>query len=77
MTKLLEQAFEKASQLPEAAQDSLGAKLLEELTLLEDEAKWDAAFARTQDELGRWADEVLKDIEAGNVTPLDFDRRGK
>jgi hypothetical protein len=77
MTKLLEQAFEKASKLPAKAQDSLGAKLLEELAILDDEAKWDEAFARTQEQLDRWADEVLKDIESGNVTPLDFDRRGK
>jgi hypothetical protein len=77
MTKLLEQAFQKASKLPEKAQDALGTKLLDELAILEDEAKWDEAFAHTQEELAQWAEEVRADIKAGNVTPLDFDRRGK
>ena len=77
MTKLLEKAFKKASMLPSKAQDALGARLLEELEILKDEAKWEAAFARTQAQLERWADEVRADIEAGNITPLDFDRRGK
>jgi hypothetical protein len=77
MTKPLEQAFREASKLPEKAQDALGIKLLDELALLEDEAKWDEAFAHTQDELARWAEEVRADIKAGHITPLDFDRRGK
>ncbi len=77
MTKLLEKAFKKASKLPPKAQDALGARLLEELEIAADEARWDAAFARSQDQLGRWADEVLAEIKAGKTTPLDFSRRGK
>lgn len=77
MTKLLKKAFERAAKLPPEAQDALGARLLEQLELVEDEARWDAAFARTQDQLARWADEVLEDVRSGNTTPLDFDRRGK
>jgi hypothetical protein len=77
MTKLLDKAFKKAAKLPAKAQDALGARILEELEIIEDEARWDEAFARTQDQLGRWADEVLKEFEAGKTTPLDFDRRGK
>ena len=70
MNKLLEKAFKKASKLPRKAQDALGACLLEELDVLEDEARWDATFTRTQEQLGRWADEALAEIEAGEVEPL-------
>lgn len=77
MTKLLQKAFKAASKLPAKAQDALGARLLEQLEIIEDEKKWDAAFARSQDQLERWADEALADLKAGNTTPLDFDRRGK
>jgi hypothetical protein len=77
MTKLLDKAFKKASKLPRKAQDALGARLLHELEIVEDEARWDAAFARTQDQLGRWADEALAEIKAGKTTLLDFSRRGK
>ena len=75
MTKLLKKAFEKASELPPKAQDALGARILEELEIVEDEARWDTAFARTQEQLGRWADEVLAEIRAGKTTPLEFPRR--
>lgn len=51
--------------------------MLDELAILVDEPKWREAFARTQDELARWAAEVRADIKAGNFTPLDFDRRGR
>ena len=77
MTKLLDDAFKAAAKLPPEAQDALGKRLLEDLEIIEDEAKWNEAFARTQDRLGRWADEVLTKIEAGNTTPLDFRRGGK
>ena len=77
MTKLLEKAFKAAAKLPPKAQDALGKRLLEEFEILEDEAKWDEAFARTQDQLERWADEAIAEFKAGKTTPLDFTRRGK
>lgn len=77
MTKLLEKAFKAAAKLPPSAQNSLGARILETLTILEDESRWTAAFANSQDALGRWSDEILADIKAGKTTPLDFSTRGK
>lgn len=77
MTKLLEKAFKAAAKLPAKAQDALGTCILEELEALEDEARWDELFAKTQDQLSRWADEVLAEIESGKTVPLDFDRRSK
>ncbi len=74
MTKLLQKAIDAARKLPPEQQDTLGAIILEEI---EDETQWAETFARTQGQLARWAAEVDKDIKAGNVTPLDFDRRGK
>lgn len=74
MTKLLKKAFDEASKLPPEEQDALGAIILEEI---EDEARWAETFARTQDQLLRWAAEVDKDIKSGKTTSLDFNRRGK
>ena len=55
MTKLLEEAFRKASELPETEQDSLAKWLLEEL---ESEREWDRLFAKSQDVLDRLAKEA-------------------
>ncbi len=74
MTKLLQKAIEKARKLPPEEQDAIGAIILEEIA---DEACWAKKFAETQDQLSRWGDDVLAEIEAGHTTPLDFDRRGK
>lgn len=41
MTRLLEQAFQKASTLLESEQDALAARILADL---EDERQWDEAF---------------------------------
>jgi len=75
MTKMLEKAFRAASKLPPKVQDVLGVRILEDLRIFEDEARWDAAFARSQEQLGRWADEALAEIKAGKTTPLHFSKR--
>lgn len=77
MTELLEKAFEVASRLAPKAQDALGTRILEVAEIMEDEARWDVAFSRAQDQLDRWADEALAEIEAGTTTPLDFARLEK
>ena len=71
MTKLLEKAFEAASELPEEVQDQLGAQLLEELA---DEKRWDAAFAASADKLERMAAEALEEYRAGRTEELGFDQ---
>ncbi|MFH1719634.1 MAG: hypothetical protein ABIF19_19965 [Planctomycetota bacterium] len=71
MTKLLEEAFKKASELPETEQDTLAKWLLEEL---ESEREWDRTFAESQDVLGQLADEALDAHKKGKSKPMDFDR---
>jgi len=71
MTKLLEQAFAKASALPEARQDAFGRFLMAEM---ESEAEWDGAFASSQNELVRMAKEALAEYDAGKTKPLDLKR---
>lgn len=44
MSELLEPALEKARKLPDAEQDAIGAIILEEL---EDETRWEQAFAKS------------------------------
>ena len=56
MTKLLEKAFENASNLPDTEQNVLAKWLTEEL---EAERKWDQAFAESEDILDRFADEEV------------------
>jgi hypothetical protein len=71
MTKLLEEAFKKASELAETEQDSLAKWLLEEL---ESEREWDRLFAQSQDALGRLAKEALEAHKRGETKPMDFNR---
>jgi hypothetical protein len=68
MTKLLKEAFERASQLPEAEQDALAALLLAEI---EDEKRWQEAFRRGEAKLTELAEEALEEFRAGRTTPLD------
>jgi hypothetical protein len=62
MTKLLEEAFKKASELPETEQDTLAKWLLEEL---ESEREWDRMFADSPDILRQLANEAREDHRKG------------
>ncbi len=70
MTKLLQKAFEKASQLPELEQNTLAKWLLEEL---ESEQKWDALFAESEELLERMADEAIEADSRGETRDLDIE----
>lgn len=74
MTKLMEQVIAKVSALPPEEQEYYATIILDEL---EDEQKWDEAFAASQDQLAKLADEALQEFEAGKTTPLDFSSRRK
>lgn len=74
MTKLLKKAIAEARRLSPEEQDAIGAIILDEIA---DEKRWAKKFAETKDQLARWADEALAEIEAGRTLPLDFDRRGR
>ena len=68
MTKLLEKALERVSALPDDEQDAVASIILEEL---DDEARWRATFARSQDALARLADAAHAEIGRGEVQPLN------
>ena len=61
MTTLLQQAFERASQLPREEQDRFARFLLAEL---ESERRWAELFSRPESEdlLERMADEALAEL---------------
>ena len=69
MTKLLQQAFERVSELPDTEQDKFARFLLAEL---ESERQWIELFARPESEelLERLADEALAEHRAGRTRPL-------
>lgn len=64
----LKEAMEAASQLPDEEQKRIAAIILEEMA---DEAAWDRAFANSQPQLERLADEADEDYRAGRTDPLD------
>lgn len=70
MNQHLKQAFQKASQLPEAEQTRFARFLLAEL---EANRQWQALFSRPESEdlLERLADEAVSDHRAGLTSPLD------
>jgi hypothetical protein len=70
MTDILQQAFEKASQLPPHEQNVFGARFLEELA---SEQRWDELFARSPALLERLAAEAIAEDDAGLTVPLDPD----
>ena len=67
MTRLLEEAFQKASDLPESEQDALAALILADL---EDERRWSEAFSSSQDLLADLASEARAEYESGRTLPL-------
>ncbi len=68
MTKLLEKAFEKAAELPDADQDSFAQWLLAEL---ESEGHWADLFSASQSDLARLAEEALSEHSRGETEELD------
>jgi hypothetical protein len=60
--------------LPESRQNQVVEHLREYITDLEDEDKWDKAFAKTQDNLAYKTRQVDKQIAEGKSKPMDFDR---
>ena len=69
MTELLQQAFERASELPQEEQDKFARFLLAEL---ESERQWAELFARPESEnlLEQLADEALAEHRAERTLPL-------
>ena len=70
MTQLLERAIEEAQKLPAPEQDAIAMLILEEL---DDDRRWDEAFANSQDQLSRLAAKVRRDIADGRVRDVGID----
>ncbi len=68
MTELLEEAIAKIKTLPDNEQDTIATIILEEL---EEERKWERAFADSQDMLAKLAAEAMTEYQAGKTQELD------
>ena len=71
MTALLQEAFQKASALPEDVQDLLASRVLAELA---DDDEFDRAIAASADKLTSLANKALAEHRAGLTQELDPDR---
>lgn len=70
MTKSLQEAFTKASQLPPDEQEAFGAWMLHEL---DSEQRWDELFSRSPELLEKMAAEAIAEDDAGLTETLDPD----
>jgi hypothetical protein len=68
MTTLLKKAFDAASILPPERQDALAKLVLAEI---EDEKRWDEAWAKSQDKLADMAAEAIAEHKAGKTRPME------
>ena len=69
MTKVIEEALTKLSQLPENQQEAIAYLILAEI---EDEKRWAENFANSQDQLAQLAEEAIADFKQGKTKPLNF-----
>jgi len=74
VTPALNTIIKMIEQLPEPDQERVAEHLREYLAELEDDEKWDAAFAKSQDKLVYAAREARKEIAEGKSEPMDFDK---
>ena len=68
MNTRLEEAFAQAAQLPPDEQEALAAVLLDEIA---SERLWDQAFAQSQNQIAKLADEALTEFQEGRTVLLD------
>ena len=60
--------------LPDTAQSQAVEHLREYVAELQDEARWDELFMRTQDQLVAAAQRAKQEIKAGQAKPMDFNQ---
>jgi hypothetical protein len=70
MIQILEKAITEISKLPQDQQESFAQWILEEL---EDEQKWDSAFASSLDMLTQLGNKALGEFHSGLTQELDPD----
>ena len=68
MNTRLEEAFAQAAQLPPDEQEALAAVRLDEIA---SEKLWDQAFAQSQNQIAKLADEALTEFQEGRTVLLD------
>jgi hypothetical protein len=68
MNTRLEEAFAQAAQLSPDEQEALAALLLDEIA---SERLWDQAFAQSQNQIAKLADEALTEFKEGRTVLLD------
>jgi hypothetical protein len=68
MGKVLRQAVDELTKLPETEQEAAGAWILAEL---ESERRWDDLFARSTDLLSEMAAKAIREDETDLTEPLD------
>ncbi len=71
MTKLLKNAFDEISKLPEIEQNVIGRWLLDEIKA---DKEWDKLFAESEDMLEQLAQEALMEHEKGKTKDLDINK---
>ena len=71
MTRLLKNAFNEASKLPEIEQNAIGRWLLDEIKT---DKKWEKLFAESEDILEHLAQEALTENEKGKTKDLDINK---
>ena len=74
MTALLEKAIARAASLPDDQQNALASLLLDGI---EDDARWDASFAKSEGALSALAAEAMEEHRAGDTEDLDPDALGR
>jgi hypothetical protein len=70
MTKLVDSAFEKISNLPEIEQNLFAQFIIDEIT---QENKWNKSFAQSEDILSQMADGALIDFDNNQTEILNTD----
>lgn len=68
MTELLERAIAKLKTLSASEQDAIASMILEEL---QDDLKWERAFASSPDTLAKLATTAMAEYRAGKTQELD------
>ena len=70
MTKLLTEAFEKASSLSEDLQNQIAREIVEAMA---GEERWDQTLAESQDQLDRLSEKAEREYRAGKTKEMGFD----
>jgi hypothetical protein len=70
MTPALKKAVEAIEALPDSVQNTFAGLIMAEI---EDQRLWEEKFSRMEQSLGRWAEKVRADVQAGRVQRKGID----